>query len=1811
MDSDIRDLDNERSELREDEKKLQIALQEYDEDWDFASEDEDEDEEGRFLIDLDRESETAGNAQSVNSGASSIGSASHSQQKSNVVEEARNGTDEQQRLLSKLPSSSVAADDPSAESTIGAADPEKALALNRALQGIIEGHIESIQDALERNKERQENLENDGTSSKKTFKLRTGKFRAPYFRIGSECPEPNEDEVAKRQFAQMQTINAQGFSKDLRFFHTKCKPTLRKWVLQDCIEQMIRPLMTKMEAEVERLDHAKSQVEEKECELELERPKLEATKNSKAKIQLKLRLADLEESIKEQKAKVREHTKKISELEEDIAEKKNNTNEKDLLKTVDSEKVDWMRISKMNYDGNKSWLDCQKAWDHFVNPNISTGTWTQKEKTRLKELVEAEGSDSPAQADWVKVAEELGTGRTAFQCLSVYQRNFNPDFRARPWSVEEDQRLIEEANKVYEAVGFFHWRKVSALVDNRNPYECMARFAQVDPNAKRGKFTPEEDAKLLAAVEMYGLRWKEIARFVGTRNQTQVRDRYLVCLNPENNYLTFTYDEDLKLLTQFKEHGPVWSQFTELFPGRSASRLGTRFRQLQRWKKKKEWFDAQPAGVKRVLLGKSLSMNDRKNLETKIRDYFVQQLGINLEDYKRQTLDMRNGVDPEVIPPRPPFIMHLSTVKTCLENHSAKRWVKKISQHKTLQESIERILREEAERREKSNQKEKLPAVVEEEHDEELMNRAVSESLEAQKKNQAVQPKKVKLKKMERLLARAFHQGSSVHVSKILKVLNDPKMEEKESRLLSKHRSLDANLKRFFRHEVRNAFKPGRGRKFFGKDMRLQEVVETEKADRDRLVVPLCVKSLGSNLLQLYVTGRRHHALLQEKVLNFPEGKDDPEYLTQEACINQKLDEIIREEAEDGNDRPDQRNRLDRKKKALLRVFTEKYAMEKKKLQTSALSMQEDLACFQRHLEQSGEISKLPANTLAAWLGSDEKGNQQELSGMDLTGEQCTSEEPVRRNGPDKLNSKARKDQGEEAEAESEQIIETTARDPSALLESKSLHLFTPRELQDEQRCVELLAPLVTSGGSVDTLRSLPCLPPNMTTLMALKSLLLKRGELLRKSAPLRDLSKSNRIEAPLLAEGDLTEPTEQASVKVNNSQENIVLVDSEGQEIKMEDYADFIEEETRDENSKAPASGSLIVPEVMSKWDGRIKSSEKTRKAGTNVAWENVAEGRTKARNLLTSNPEYSLANFAPLPEATKDTSQATILRSTRSHGKVPSGYELVLFPVAKCNPSNVSTKERRKEEFLPPLPVQRKGKTYAHVSRKRDPKALMKAEKSVSAQASVPSGRSNEPFEFPNLTHTQNEIIKINDESSESENDGEGENDSDADKVDDETRRVESSVEPGTKSVKEIPLVLACAKKYENLVEKLQQQREFGCQKRLGEKNVVVVDVAEYAGTDNIVHFVKEKAGEGFKAFESKVTNNVERAEPKGTLEVIQYGQTLSVYNQETIGSVESLRKERMLMTKTLAMPSVRESPEYQMLRLRMQALFLWPVLMSTMKPILNPVLTQTIQETEPDPQPSDGPRRGRPPKAKLRGRPKKFETKAERRERTWRKEAYRRNQFMKQKREEFKKAKVAARAAMASTSTANGGDAGGSSGAMGVMAGVVHSEPVRLEDVTLAFPLPASAEPSKGGANQEPQKIERRGRGKKHKKVYPPPKERPKRQVPKRKAPEEVAPPRETRKRKAKLELPKGKRSKEPKDDIRPVPQWWKDAVLAAMMAKQQAAGREGPDEVPIEEDEDFVDKGDYSDDEWAQEWQNKAKTSNETEPESEVASNSKDR
>ena len=51
-------------------------------------------------------------------------------------------------------------------------------------------------------------------------------------------------------------------------------------------------------------------------------------------------------------------------------------------------------------------------WQNFLHPRVNREPWTESENSKLKELALA----SPNR-DWDLIAEELCTGRTAFQCF--------------------------------------------------------------------------------------------------------------------------------------------------------------------------------------------------------------------------------------------------------------------------------------------------------------------------------------------------------------------------------------------------------------------------------------------------------------------------------------------------------------------------------------------------------------------------------------------------------------------------------------------------------------------------------------------------------------------------------------------------------------------------------------------------------------------------------------------------------------------------------------------------------------------------------------------------------------------------------------------------------------------------------------------------------------------------------------------------------------------------------------------------------------------------------------------------------------------------------------------------------------------------------------------------------------------------------------------------------------------------------------------------------------------------------------------------
>jgi hypothetical protein len=212
---------------------------------------------------------------------------------------------------------------------------------------------------------------------------------------------------------------------------------------------------------------------------------------------------------------------------------------------------------------------CCKRWAQTVDPSIDRklGKWTSGEEARLTSAVKKCGND------WVAVAA-LVPGRTNAQCRRSWTLRLDPNINRKlgKWTAEEEARLTSAVKKCGN-----DWVAVAALVPGRNNKVCRSRWAEnLEPNTnnaiqRRGKWTAEEDGKLFVAVTKYGKDWVAVAVLVPGRTNEQCRARWASCLDPGMNRATgkWTAEEDAKLIEGAQKHGKDWVAVATLVPGRS------------------------------------------------------------------------------------------------------------------------------------------------------------------------------------------------------------------------------------------------------------------------------------------------------------------------------------------------------------------------------------------------------------------------------------------------------------------------------------------------------------------------------------------------------------------------------------------------------------------------------------------------------------------------------------------------------------------------------------------------------------------------------------------------------------------------------------------------------------------------------------------------------------------------------------------------------------------------------------------------------------------------------------------------------------------------------------------------------------------------------------------------------------------------------------------------------------------------------------------------------------------------------------------
>jgi hypothetical protein len=105
----------------------------------------------------------------------------------------------------------------------------------------------------------------------------------------------------------------------------------------------------------------------------------------------------------------------------------------------------------------------------------------------------------------------------------------SPNVHKGRWSKSEDQALTEAVQyfQKVESNTSLPWNRIAENIPHRTGIQCQARWTEaLDPAVRKGRWHPEEDKLLSAAIAKYGCCWIRVASMIPTRTQRQCRTRW-------------------------------------------------------------------------------------------------------------------------------------------------------------------------------------------------------------------------------------------------------------------------------------------------------------------------------------------------------------------------------------------------------------------------------------------------------------------------------------------------------------------------------------------------------------------------------------------------------------------------------------------------------------------------------------------------------------------------------------------------------------------------------------------------------------------------------------------------------------------------------------------------------------------------------------------------------------------------------------------------------------------------------------------------------------------------------------------------------------------------------------------------------------------------------------------------------------------------------------------------------------------------------------------------------------------------------------
>lgn len=150
--------------------------------------------------------------------------------------------------------------------------------------------------------------------------------------------------------------------------------------------------------------------------------------------------------------------------------------------------------------------------------------------------------------------------------------------KCKEWTFLEDQILLETCKNKEKAM----WKKCAFLIKNKSPKDCKNRFYKINKTYKKGRWTKEEDNRLISLIKQFGNNWILFSKIIRNRTTKQIRVRYKEYIDNKLNKEPFSKSEDENLLFLYFSTNKNWKIMKLNFPNRSFCRLKRRIKILLR-----------------------------------------------------------------------------------------------------------------------------------------------------------------------------------------------------------------------------------------------------------------------------------------------------------------------------------------------------------------------------------------------------------------------------------------------------------------------------------------------------------------------------------------------------------------------------------------------------------------------------------------------------------------------------------------------------------------------------------------------------------------------------------------------------------------------------------------------------------------------------------------------------------------------------------------------------------------------------------------------------------------------------------------------------------------------------------------------------------------------------------------------------------------------------------------------------------------------------------------------------------------------------